>query len=590
VRGKNFSALHFSVIVFVIKESNMSSKNLFGFVIVCVCFLTLLSTEALSQASQDTSATRGKKTTKLHKKAPSPKDFVPISDRWSGVKTPPYELNVKGRWHDPYNQNRLKGDYPILGQNTFLVLTAATDNFVEVSRLPTPSGVSTARLQAQNFFGQGERVSAVENLRLTLEFYHGQVAYRPRDWELRATPVFNLNYIAQLENNGVNINPRGGANRTDRQLAFQELSLEKHLFNISDHYDFISFKGGIQRFGSDFRNFIFGDFNLGARLFGSLHSNRYQYNLAFFYMLEKDTNSGLNTVFQDRQQQVYIANLYRQDFLTLGYTTQLSFHYNRDRASTYYDTNGFPIRPALIGASQPHEVRAYYLGWTGDGHFGRLNVNHAFYQILGNDGLNPFATRRVNINAQMAALELSVDVDWKRYKISGFYASGDPQPFDGTAQGFDTIVDQTIFAGGPFSFWDLQGIKLLGVNLVNRMSLLPSLRSSKTEGQPNFVNPGLWLVNGAFEAEVTPKLKTVFNFNYLRFANTAPLQQFLNQANIRNDIGLDYGLGVVYRPFLNNNAVFTLSGTALMPLGGFQDIYESPRTQFAVFTSLVFTY
>jgi hypothetical protein len=559
-----------------------------------VCFASIA---AFSQTPRDSSAVKmsmekmeEQRVEKMRGKKPMPKDFVPLPDRWRDIKTPPYERNVKGRWYDPYNQNVLKGDYPILGQNTFLVLTATTDNFIEATRLPTPSGVSTAAAQSQNFFGQGERFVSLNTLRLSLDFYHGQIAFRPRDWEIRLTPVFNLNYVTLLENNGVNINVRRGANRTDRQLAFQELSLEKHLANLNDNYDFISIKAGIQRFGSDFRNFIFSDLNLGARFFGNFHSNRYQYNFAYFKMLEKDTNSELNTVFQDRQQDVYIANLYRQDFFALGYTGQLSFHYNNDRASVYLDTNGFPIRPALIGSVRPHTINAYYFGWTGDGHFGSLNINHALYQVFGNDTFNQIASNHISINAQLAALELSVDKDWKRYRASVFYSSGDSKPQDNVGRGFDTIIDQTAFAGGPFSFWNLQGIKLFGVNLVNKTSLLPSLRSSKTEGQPNFVNPGLLLFNLAFDAELTPKLKAVLNGNYLRFVNTMTLQQILNQPAISNHIGIDYGLGLIYRPFLNNNAIFTLSATALSPLAGFTGIYQSKQTLFSVFTSLVFTY
>jgi hypothetical protein len=577
----------------------MRMRYLTRLILVCAGCFFLSTIEVAGQAAKDTNAVALNKSAKPRLRSGKPAaskavmaipHFVKLPSRWRGPLPTPYELGVKGNWYDPYNQNTLKGDYPVLGQNTFLVLTLVTDSFAEGARLPTPSGVSTANAQSQGFFGAGERVAFVENLKLRFELYHGDVAYRPRNWEIRVTPVFNFNYLNLRENNGVNINPRNGTNRTDQQIAFQELSLEKYLFDVSDHYDFVSAKLGIQRFHSDFRSFIFNDFNLAARLFGNLNSNRYQYNLAYFRQLEKDTNSELNTVFDDRQQEVYVANLYRQDLLTLGYTGQLSFHYNRDRASVYYDDNGFPIRPALIGAAVPHEIRAYYAGWTGDGHFGSLNINHAFYQVFGSDTRNQLAGRRVTINAQMAALELSVDKDWKRYKISAFYASGDDNPLDDQAKGFDTILDNTFFAGGPFSFWNLQGIKLLGVNLVNKMSLLPALRSSKAEGQANFVNPGIVVLNAAFDAELTPKLKTVLNVNYLSFVNTAPLQQFLNQARIRNDIGIDYGLGIIYRPFLNNNAIFTLSATALTPLQGFQDIYESPQTLFSFFSSLVFTY
>ncbi len=572
----------------------MRKKFLRYILLCCLCFgPTFARTQTPSDSSdvnKSSAKAESQQDGKKRGKKPMPKDFVPLPDRWRDIKTPPYERNVKGRWYDPYNQNVLKGDYPILGQNTFLVLTAATENFFEGVRLPTPSGVSTAAVQSQNFFGQGERFISLNTLRLSLDFYHGQVAFRPRDWEIRITPVFNFNYLALRENNGVRINVRRGARRTDRQIAFQELSLEKHLADLSDSYDFISFKGGIQRFGSDFRSFIFSDLNFGGRLFGNFHSNRYQYNLAYFYMLEKDTNSELNTIFLDRNQRVYIANLYRQDLFTLGYTGQLSFHYNNDRASFYVDRNGFPIRPALIGTVQPHTVNAYYLGWTGDGHFGTLNINHAFYQVLGYDTFNQLANRRVSLNAQMAALELSVDKDWKRYRASVFFASGDPNPQDNIGQGFDTIIDQAAFAGGPFSFWNQQGIRLMGVNLVNKTSLLPSLRSSKAEGQPNFVNPGLLLFNLAFEAEVTPKLKAVLNGNYLRFANTISLQQFLNQPAISNNLGIDYGLGLIYRPFLNNNAIFTFSATGLTPFAGFSSIYQSKQMLFSVFTSLIFTY
>jgi hypothetical protein len=137
---------------------------------------------------------------------------------------------------------------------------------------------------------------------------------------------------------------------------------------------------------------------------------------------------------------------------------QFNFHYNRDDASVHYDDNGFLVRPAPVGAVvngtvHPHNIRAYYLGWTGNGHIGRMNVSNAFYQALGHDDFNTIAGRRVSINAQMAALELSVDKDWVRYRASFFYASGDSSNrsgasrTDSTARGFDSIVDNTHFSG-----------------------------------------------------------------------------------------------------------------------------------------------
>ena len=89
------------------------------------------------------------------------------------------------------------------------------------------------------------------------------------------------------------------------------------------------------------------------------------------------------------------------------------------------------------------------------------------------------------------------------------------------AVGFDTILDDPNFAGGDFSYWQRQPIKLLGVNLKQANSLVPDLRAAKAEGQANFVNPGLDLVNSGMDFEVTPKLRLVSNANLLWFDRTA---------------------------------------------------------------------
>ena len=136
-----------------------------------------------------------------------------------------------------------------------------------------------------------------------------------------------------------------------------------------------------------------------------------------------------------------------------------------------------------------------------------MNVSHAFYEAFGTDDRNPIAGRRTDVNAQMAALELSVDVDWWRPVLSLFWASGDDKPTDGTARGFSAIFENARFAGGPFSFWNRQTIPLTqtGVKLVNANSLIPDLRSSKEEaGQLR--QPGPLLAGLQFDVRLTPKL------------------------------------------------------------------------------------
>ena len=92
---------------------------------------------------------------------------------------------------------------------------------------------------------------------------------------------------------------------------------------------------------------------------------------------------------------------------------------NFDDASRHYDKNGFITRPAPIGNVRDHYVQAYYLGWTGDGHIGLAQHRRTlFIRCSVEDSFNGIAGRRVDINAQMAALELSIDKDWLRHKLS----------------------------------------------------------------------------------------------------------------------------------------------------------------------------
>ncbi len=249
--------------------------------------------------------------------------------------------------------------------------------------------------------------------------------------------------------------------------------------------------------------------------------------------------------------------------------------YNDDRGEAHYDTNGFVVRPALIGTARQHNVKAGYVGFNGDGHIGLLNLSNHYYFAFGRDDLNPIAGRPTSIRSHMAALELSIDRDWLRYRASMFFASGDRNPTDGRATGFDAIFDDPNFVGGQFSYWSRQGIRLVSteVGLVHPNSLLPSLRSSKTEGQANFVNPGILIYNMGVDVEVTPTLKTIFNANYMRFHRTNVLEYVLFDPRIRHEIGYDLSLGVVYRPLLINNITFTFGGNMLFPGKGFRDLF-----------------
>ncbi|HEX8846960.1 MAG TPA: carboxypeptidase-like regulatory domain-containing protein [Pyrinomonadaceae bacterium] len=481
----------------------------------------------------------------------------------------------RGRWYDPYNQSVLKGDYPIIGNKTFMILSAVSSSTVEQNRTPKPSDIGSVRPGSADFFGKPELLAVNQTFQFTFEMFHGDSSFKPRDWAIKISPTFSLpNYVRARENGVVHVDVRRGTTRTDTHFSLEEAFGEVKLADINANYDFVSLRAGIQPFVSDFRGFIYSDNNLGARLFGAFDNNKFQFNAAYFHQLEKDTNSGLNR-FDQRPQNVYIANLFRQDFLAKGYTIQGSVHYNDDRRSVEYDRNGFLVRPALVGDVRPHSIKVGYLGISGDGHIRRLNISHSYYYAFGRDDRNPIAGRSTRIKSHMAAVEASIDKDYLRFKGSFFWAQGDKDPTDAKATGFDAIFDDPNFIGGQFSFWNRQGIRLTqtGVGLVQPNSILPSLRSSKTQGQANFVNPGIFIYNAGLDVEVTQRIKAIFNINYLRFHRTESLEYILFQNRIRKDIGFDYSVGVAYRPLLINNITFTF-GAALMQTGrGFRDIF-----------------
>ncbi|HKX30228.1 MAG TPA: hypothetical protein VJ302_21240 [Blastocatellia bacterium] len=573
---------------------------------------------------------------------PEDADFLEVKDRWRlGVPEDPRFR--KGNVFNPYRQNVLKGDYPIMGNDIFMNVQFTIESTANINTVPTSQALSSRNSGGFEFFGRGRTDKVNSYLFASVEMFKGAASFKPVDWRMKVSVASNINYLGARENGITNISFREGIQRQKNFTAINEVFFEYRMGDTpkffpflrgagskggqSPEYDTTSIRVGMQEFNADFRGFLFKDTNLGARMFGNFHNNRYQYNLMHFNMLEKETNSELN-IFQPsrtnfRDQQVYIANVYRQDTFVLGYTMQGLLAYSNDNGrggddnfgptGFELDSNNVPIRPLISGqGSRTHKVRSGYIGVNGDGHFGRYNITHSFYQAIGTDAFNSLGfnravnrTGRQRINAQMAAAEFSIDFDYLRYRIAGFYTSGDSNPYDGTARGFDTILDHPNFAGGKFSFWNSQGIKLSGaptISFVEPFSFIPSLRTSKIEGQQNFINPGLTLYNTGIDADLTPKLRGFINYNYIRMNETNVLKILLNQTNIRREIGHDLGVGFIYRPLLSENIIFTGGTSTLRPGRGFTDIFKSncsgtPQgcgsnspTLFATFLTMKLTY
>ncbi len=517
--------------------------------------------------------------------APSPllsRVSIPIRDRWRLVKA----LNLLPyNPLDPYNPNVLKGDLPVLhdllGEDWFFSVTAISDSLVEARRLPTPVGAQSALDPGSNGqFGRGRQHTLAHTAIVNLALIKGNTTFKPPDYEFRFVPVFNFNYTETEEVRAINIDPSRGSTRNDQFVGVQELFFDKHLRNVSERFDFDSLRIGIQPFTADFRGFLFLDQPFGVRLFGTRDNNLFQYNLAWFRRLEKDTNSGLNDIGKhSRKDDIFVFNLYSQDNPVLGFTTQGTVLHNRNREgdrSLYFNDNGFLERPAILGSGRPYNYDVTYLGLSGDGHFGRWNLSLSGYYATGSVSKGQLSGVKEEIDAFFGAVELSRDFDWVRVRASALWSSGDKDPFDNKAGGFDAVLENPQFAGADTSYFIRQGVPLIGgggTALSIRNGVLASLRTSREHGQSNFTNPGIHLFGIGADFDMTPRFRIITNANYLEFDNLSSLATLRNQKLSSTSIGYDLSMGLQYRPYFSQNIVLNASYATLLPAKGLRELY-----------------
>ena len=535
-----------------------------------------------------------------------PTDQFPLPDRWRLIETLGM---VKERWFDPYNQSTLKGDRPldphkwplITGEDWFFSANLVSDTLVEPRTFPIPVGVQTTqRPDSLDVFGRDASYVLAQTFLIGASLTKGSTAFKPPTVEYRVALGVNVNYVNVPERRVLLVEPSKPSHRFDHFVGVQEAFLDYHIRDVSDRYDFDSVRVGIQPFQADFRGFLFNDQQLGIRFFGNRDGNRFQYNLAAFWRLEKDTNSGLNAVLQrPRDDFLFVANLYRQDFLIPALTSQVTVAYNMNREGDEFhsDDNGFPARPALLGDLRPRSYDVVYLGYSADGRVGRVNLTASTYGAFGQDRNSFFTSRKADIRAFFAAAEASYDRDWMRFRLSGLWASGDHDPYDDTETGFDAVFENPVFAGADTSYWIRQSIPFAGggraVSVNGRNGVLNSLRSSKEEGQSNFNNPGTMLAGVGADFDLTPELRLSGNANHLWFENTATLQALRNEGSIPKAIGWDLSLAAIWRPKATQNIVARLSAAALLPGAGFRDLFDNAndnRQYLSVLANVILSY
>jgi hypothetical protein len=524
--------------------------------------------------------------------------FTAVPDRWRIVSA----LGYPERWWDPYNGNNvLKGDRPAFGDDWFVAFSLISDSTYEGRSIPTPVAIAGSPVPGSlDVLGDPEQTAFTQNLIAEFVLYKGETVFKPPDYEFRFLPVFNFTSVDVEQSGFLKVDPTAGTSRREGFVGIQGLFIDKHLRNVSERFDFDSIRIGIQPITADFRGFLFQDSPIGIRLFGTRDNNRWQYNLGWFRRIEKDTNSGLNDITENswdeaiRDDDVFLFNLYRQDFPVLGFTSQIVVAHNRNTESSerFTDDNGFLVRPAALGIQKLRDYDVTYVGYNGDGHIGPWNLTASAYYAFGKEEPSTFSDLSSDISAAFAALEVSRDFDWIRVRGTLVYGSGDDDPYDDKSTGYDAIFENPLIAGADTSFWIRQAVPLIGggrVALSQPNGVLNSLRSSKFQGQSNFTNPGIMLVGVGADFDVTAKLRASINVNQIWFDDTAVLEAARNQGDIDKSIGQDLSLSLIYRPFTSQNVIIRVAASALLPGDGYKDLYGSD-TPYSVLANLILAY
>jgi hypothetical protein len=139
--------------------------------------------------------------------------------------------------------------------------------------------------------------------------------------------------------------------------------------------------------------------------------------------LQKDTNTANEIDKPLRNEDIFVANLYRQDTFVPGFTLQ------HDRLRRQPRKRGSVLRqerlPGATGRDRRHDPHTYgrYVGLNGDGHFGRWNVSASLYGAFGTVSYDPLA-QQGDVEAMYAVAEVSRDFDWIRVRGTGLFQSG----------------------------------------------------------------------------------------------------------------------------------------------------------------------
>ena len=354
-------------------------------------------------------------------------------------------------------------------------------------RSRAPPGPSSA-----TFFGRPDQFVYNQNFSFSVDLFHGDAGVqagrlaRQGDAGLQRQLPGRQRTGRRQPRRAQGHRPRPDLLRPGRVVRRDKLA------DLSPDYDFVSVRVGSQPFISDFRGFIFSDTNRAVRLFGTLNSNRDQFNLDLLRPAGEGHQQRAEHVPRPqpggRHRQLLPPGLHLSRLHGPG---QRPLQPRRPDASTS-TSNGFLVRPDPVGVFQPHELDVVYLGWAGDGHIDRFNITTPV--LLGPRPRQPQPARQPAAGHQRRRWPPSSCPTTATGCASARRSSRPPAtatPTTATPPASTRSSTTRTSPAASSATGSGRRSRCSASTWSNASSLMPDLRSSKIEGQSNFVNPGL---------------------------------------------------------------------------------------------------
>ena len=295
-----------------------------------------------------------------------PRETIPVPDRW--------------RLTDSSALSRTAGTTPTTRTHSRAIgrCSARTGSFAQPrvrhgargAQVPTPIGAQSTRSAAVERPVRPQQAVAfvAEFHRSGCSLIKGDTAFKPPEIEFRFVPGDQLQLARTSARCACSTSIRAGARRaTTTSSACRKPSSTTTYSNVSERYDFDSSASASSRSRRISAASCSGQPARRAPVRQPRQQPLAVQPRRAFRRLEKDTNSGLNEVGKPlRDDDVFIANLYRQDFArSRASRSQVTVVYNGNRESATSSTTTTTASRCARRCSAtcvPHDYDVVYLG------------------------------------------------------------------------------------------------------------------------------------------------------------------------------------------------------------------------------------